>query len=68
MMGNQKYCHPLIILGADSRYLLTAKGLYDERFPPTKQALNGVSDDKASLGNYIRTMTNHLVPFDPFNG
>ncbi len=36
-MGNRKYCHPLTIADSYSRYLFTAKGLYGERFIPTKQ-------------------------------
>ncbi len=36
-MGNQKYCHPLTIADAYSRYLFTAKGPYGESFVPTKQ-------------------------------
>lgn len=35
-MGNKKYCHPLTIADSYSRFIFTAKGMYGERFKPTK--------------------------------
>ncbi len=35
-MGNKKYCYPLTIADSYSRFVFTAKGLYGERYKPTK--------------------------------
>jgi transposase InsO family protein len=35
-MGNKQYCHPLTIADSYSRFIFTAKGMYGERFKPTK--------------------------------
>lgn len=35
-MGNKKYCHPLTIADSYSRFVFTAKGLYGERYKPTR--------------------------------
>lgn len=35
-LGNQRYCHPLTIADSYSRFVFSAKGLYGEKFKPTK--------------------------------
>jgi len=35
-MGNKKYCHPLTIADSYSRFVFAAKGMYGEKFKPTK--------------------------------
>ena len=35
-MGNKKYCHPLTIADSYSRFVFAAKGMYEEKFKPTK--------------------------------
>ena len=35
-MGNKEYCYPLTIADSYSRFVFTAKGLYGERYKPTK--------------------------------
>lgn len=34
-MGNKKYCYPLTVADSYSRFVLTAKGMYGEKFKPT---------------------------------
>ncbi len=35
-MGNKKYCHPLTIADSYSRFAFAAKGMYGERYKPTR--------------------------------
>ena len=35
-LGNGRYCHPLTIADSYSRFVFSAKGLYGEKFKPTK--------------------------------
>lgn len=35
-LGNKKYCHPLTIADSYSRFVFSAKGMYGEKFKPTK--------------------------------
>lgn len=42
MLGNMKYCHPLTIADSYSRFVFSAKGLYGERFQPTKREFRRV--------------------------
>lgn len=42
MLGNMKYCHPLTIADSYSRFVFSAKGLYGERFLPTKREFRKV--------------------------
>ncbi len=41
-MGNKQYCHPLTIADSYSRFVFTAKGLYGERYKPTRQEFKRV--------------------------
>ncbi len=36
-MGNRKYCYLYVIADTYSRYIVTAKGPYGERFTPVKE-------------------------------
>lgn len=41
-MGNKIYCHPLTIADSYSRYVFSAKGLYGEKYEPTKKEFERV--------------------------
>ncbi len=41
-LGNKRYCHPLTIADSYSRYVFSAKGLYGEKFKPTKEEFKKV--------------------------
>lgn len=41
-MGNKKYCYPLTIADSYSRFVFTAKGLYGERYKPTRHEFRRV--------------------------
>jgi transposase InsO family protein len=41
-LGNTRYCYPLTIADSYSRYVFAAKGLYGERFEPTRNEFRRV--------------------------
>lgn len=60
MLGNMKYCHPLTIADSYSRFVFTAKGLYGERYLPTKREFRKVFRE---YGLPLQIHTDNGAPF-----
>lgn len=59
-MGNKKYCYPLTIADSYSRYVFSAKGMYGERYKPTKLEFRRVFRE---FGMPLQIHTDNGKPF-----
>lgn len=59
-LGNKRYCHPLTIADSYSRYVFSAKGLYGEKFKPTKLEFRRVFRE---FGMPLQMHTDNGTPF-----
>ncbi len=59
-LGNKRYCHPLTIADSYSRYVFSAKGLYGEKFKPTKLEFRRVFRE---FGMPLQLHTDNGTPF-----
>lgn len=60
MLGNMRYCHPLTIADSYSRFVFSAKGLYGERFQPTKREFRRIFRE---YGMPLQIHTDNGSPF-----
>ncbi len=59
-LGNGRYCYPLTIADTKSRFVFAAKGLYGERFKPTKLEFKRVFRE---FGMPLQIHTDNGTPF-----
>ena len=59
-LGNKDYCHPLTIADSYSRYVFTAKGMYGEKFEPTRNEFRRVFRE---FGLPLQIHTDNGKPF-----
>jgi len=59
-MGNKKYCYPLTIADSYSRYVFSAKGMYGERYKPTRLEFRRVFRE---FGMPLQIHTDNGKPF-----